>query len=88
MQGPQICAKPHHFCKLDTATSRMVFFNLNLHVLKLAISNSNNWGRSVVQNCTSDTPNVQSNINKMGYLYTIRYHKLRKKVFNWSEAHS
>ena len=37
-------------------TSRIAFLYLNLHVLKVAISNSNNWGRSVVQNCTSDTP--------------------------------
>ena len=26
------------------------------NVLQVATSNSNNWGRSVVQNCTSDTP--------------------------------
>ena len=30
--------------------------DLNLHVLQVVTSNSNNWGRSVVQNCTSDTP--------------------------------
>ena len=45
-----------HFCKLDVATSRMAFLDLNLHVLQHATSNSNNWGRSEVQNCTSDTP--------------------------------
>ena len=56
MQGHQICAKPCHFCKLDVATSRMAFLDLNLHVLQLATSNSNNWECSVVQNCTSDTP--------------------------------
>ena len=56
MQGPQLCAKPRHFCKLDVATSRMAFLDLNLHVLQVAISNSNNWARSVVRNCTSDTP--------------------------------
>ena len=28
----------------------------NLYDLQLATSNSNNWGRSEVQNCTSDTP--------------------------------
>ena len=42
MQGPQLCAKPRHFCKLDMATSRMAFLDLNLHGLKLATSNSNN----------------------------------------------
>ena len=52
MQGPQLCAKPRHFCKLDVATSRMTFLDLNLHFLQVATSNSNNWGRSVVQNCT------------------------------------
>ena len=41
-QGPQLCAKPSHFCKLDVATSRMAFLDLNLHVLQLATSNSNN----------------------------------------------
>ena len=56
MQGPQLCAKPLHFCKLDVATSRMAVLDLNLHVLQLATSNSNNWGHSVVQNYTSDTP--------------------------------
>ena len=25
MQGPQLCSEPHHFCKLDMATSRMAF---------------------------------------------------------------
>ena len=42
MQGPQLCAKPHHFCKLDKATSRMAFLDLNLQVLQVATSNSNN----------------------------------------------
>ena len=56
MQGPQLCAEPRHFCKLDVATSRIAFLDLNLHVLQVAPSNSKNWGRSVVQNCTSDTP--------------------------------
>ena len=42
MQGPQLCAKPSHFCKLDVATSRMAFLDLNLHVLQVATSNSNN----------------------------------------------
>ena len=31
MQGPKLCAKPRHFCKLDVATSRMAFLDLNLH---------------------------------------------------------
>ena len=56
MQGPQFSAKPRYFCKLDLATSRMAFLDLNLYVLQVATSNSNNWGHSVVQNCTSDTP--------------------------------
>ena len=42
MQGPQLCAEPRHFCKFDVATSRMAFLDLNLHVLQLATSNSNN----------------------------------------------
>ena len=42
MQGPQLCTKPRHFCKLDLATSRMAFLDLNLHILQLATSNSNN----------------------------------------------
>ena len=25
MQGPQLCAKPHHFFKLDVAIARMAF---------------------------------------------------------------
>ena len=33
MQGLQLFAKPSHFCKLDVATSRMAFLDLNLHVL-------------------------------------------------------
>ena len=41
MQGPQLCAKPRHFCKLDVATSRMAFLDLNLHVLQVATPNSN-----------------------------------------------
>ena len=36
MQGPQLCAEPRHFCKLDVATSRMAFLDLNLHGLQLA----------------------------------------------------
>ena len=42
MQGPQLCTKPHHFYKLDMATSRIVFLDLNLHVLQVATSKSNN----------------------------------------------
>ena len=42
MQGPQFFAEPHHFCKLDVATSRMAFLDLNLHVLRVATSNANN----------------------------------------------
>ena len=30
MQGPQLCTKPCHFCKLNVATSRMAFLDLNL----------------------------------------------------------
>ena len=45
MQGPKLWAKPRHFCKLDVATSKMAFLDLNLHVLQLVTSNSNNWGR-------------------------------------------
>ena len=41
-QGPQLCAKPRHFCKLDVAASRMAFLNLNLHVLQVATLNSKN----------------------------------------------
>ena len=33
-----------------------IFLDLKLHGLHFATSNSNNWGRSVIQNCTSDTP--------------------------------
>ena len=29
MLGPQLCAKPRHFCKLDVATSRMAFLDIN-----------------------------------------------------------
>ena len=36
MQGPQLCAKPHHVYKLDVGTSRMAFLDLNLHVLQPA----------------------------------------------------
>ena len=39
MQGPQLCAKPGHFCKLDMATSKLAFLDLNLHVLQVATSN-------------------------------------------------
>ena len=35
MQGP-LCPEPRQFCKLDTATSRKAFLDLNLHVLQLA----------------------------------------------------
>ena len=42
MHEPQLCPKPRHFCKLDMATSRMAFLDLNLHVLQVATSNSNN----------------------------------------------
>ena len=42
MQGPQLCAKPRHFFKLDVATSRMFFLDLNLHVLQVATSKLNN----------------------------------------------
>ena len=45
MQGPQLCAKPRHCCKLDLAISRMAFLDLNLYFLRVATSNSNNWGR-------------------------------------------
>ena len=57
-KGPKLCAKLRHFCKLDVATTRMAFLDLNLHALQLdnSISNNCNWGYSVVQNCTSDTP--------------------------------
>ena len=40
-------------CKLEVATLGMAFLDLNLHVLQLATSNSNNLGPSVVQNYTS-----------------------------------
>ena len=42
MQGPQLCAKPGHFCKLDVATSRMAFLDLNLHGIQLATLYSKN----------------------------------------------
>jgi hypothetical protein len=42
MQGPQFCAKPCNFCKLDVATSRIAFLDLNLHSLQVATSNSKN----------------------------------------------
>ena len=32
MQWPQLCSKARHFCKLDVATSRMAFLDLNMHV--------------------------------------------------------
>ena len=48
MQGAQLCAEPRHFCKLDVATSRIAILELNLLVLQVATSNSNNWRRSVV----------------------------------------
>ena len=37
MQGLQLCTKPRHFCKLDLATSRIAFLDLNLHVLQVQI---------------------------------------------------
>ena len=58
IQRPQFCEKPRHFWKLDMATSRMAFLDLNLHCLQLAPSNSNKRDRSVIQNCTSDTPYI------------------------------
>ena len=42
MQGPQLCTKPRHFCKLDVVTSRMAFLDLDLHVLQVATSNLSN----------------------------------------------
>ena len=42
MQGPQLLAEPRHFCKLDVATSIVAFLDLNLHILQVATSNSNN----------------------------------------------
>ena len=42
MQGPQLCAKPRHFCKLDVATSRIAFLDLNLLVVQVAASYSKN----------------------------------------------
>ena len=62
MQGPQLCAGPRHFCKLDVPSSRIAFLDLKLLVLQLGTSNSNNWGRPVVQNCTSKL-----------YIHTIIY---------------
>ena len=56
MQVPHLFAKPGHFRNLDVATSKKAFLDLQLHVLQLATSNSQNWVRFVVQNCTSDTP--------------------------------
>ena len=35
MQGPQLCAKPGHFCILDMATYILAFLDLNLHVLQV-----------------------------------------------------
>jgi hypothetical protein len=35
MQWPQLCAKPRHFGKLDVATSRIAFLDLNIHVLQV-----------------------------------------------------
>ena len=42
MQGPQLYAKPRHFCKSDVATSIMAIVELNLHGLQVDTSNSNN----------------------------------------------
>ena len=55
MQGPQLWAKHLHFFKLDVATSRIAILDLKLHVLQVAISNSNNWGRSLTP------PSIQTN---------------------------
>ena len=43
----KVFAKPRQFCKLDVATSRTAFLDLNLNVLQLASSNSKNCGRNV-----------------------------------------
>ena len=42
MQGPQLCAGPRHFYKLDVPSSRIAFLDLKLLVLQLGTSNSNN----------------------------------------------
>ena len=42
MQGPHLCAKSRHICNSDVAASKMAFFDLKLHVLELATSNSEN----------------------------------------------
>ena len=40
MQGLKLIAEPPHFCKLDVATSRIAFLDLNLNVRQVATSNS------------------------------------------------
>ena len=59
MQGPQLCAKPRHFCKLDVATSRMAFQTLTYPTIymfyKLPLHIQTIEG-ALVQNCISDTP--------------------------------
>ena len=58
MQGPQLFAKPRHFCKLDVATSRMAFFNL----LHLALQIETIEGTLLYKTAPLTPPNVQ-NIN-------------------------
>ena len=41
MQGPQLCAGPCHFCKLDVPSSRLAFLDLKLHVLQHGLRTSN-----------------------------------------------
>ena len=42
MRGPQLCAGPLQFCKLDVPSSRIAFLGLKLLVLQLGTKNSNN----------------------------------------------
>jgi len=42
LQGPQLFAEPRLFCKLNVAFSRIAILDLNLNVLQVATSNSNN----------------------------------------------
>ena len=37
VQGPQLYVKPRHFCKLDVATSRIAFLDLNLQIKELRV---------------------------------------------------
>ena len=37
MQEPQLCAKPRHFCKLDVATSRIAFLDLQIQAIEGAM---------------------------------------------------